>query len=470
MTPTRCRPSARSLSAVLCIAALLAGPVTDARSAAPAGKPGTAPDPVSKPAPAAKADAPAPPAPLPKLESTLPPDKRPNVVIILGDDQAWSDYGFMGHTVIKTPNLDKLAAEGAVFPNGYVPTSLCRASLATILTGLYAHQHNICCNDPPKGVDRDKMLPFLRDCPTIPRVLGQAGWTSLQTGKFWEGHFSNGGFTHGMTLGGRHGAEGLTIGRNTLKPIDDFLDTNGAKPFFLWYAPMMPHTPHNPPAAILKKYETPARLPAVAKYMAMCEWYDKTVGEVMDRLRARGILDNTIIIVCHDNGWIQSDGPVRTGDQFLTRSKNTPYDAGVRTPIVIRWPGRVKPGRYEDLATTLDILPTILEACGVAAPRDLPGLSLLPRITGGPALSRDAVFGEIFTHDCVELGKPQLSVTHRWVRKGEWKLIVPVRKGNPELYRLDVDPMEKRDLAATQADKVKELTAAMDAWWAVAPK
>src|SRR5262245_1975164 len=83
---------------------------------------------------------------------------RPNVVLIVGDDWGWTDFGFMGHKEIKTPHLDKLAAAGALYPNGYTPTSLCRASLATILTGQYGHQHKICCNDPPMGVDRAEML------------------------------------------------------------------------------------------------------------------------------------------------------------------------------------------------------------------------------------------------------------------------------------------------------------------------
>src|SRR5262245_43155435 len=116
---------------------------------------------------------------------------RPNVVMIIGDDQGWTDFGFMGHKVIQTPRLDRLARESAIFPHGYVPTSLCRASLATLLTGLYPHQHRICCNDPPAGVERSAMHPFIKNAPALPRLLGQAGYQSLQTGKFWEGHFSN---------------------------------------------------------------------------------------------------------------------------------------------------------------------------------------------------------------------------------------------------------------------------------------
>src|SRR5262245_47436793 len=94
--------------------------------------------------------------------------RRPNVVMLVGDDQGWTDFGFMGHNVIRTPRLDRLAAESAAFPFAYVPTSLCRASLATLLTGLYPHQHRICCNDPPQGVDRTAMHPFIKNAPALP--------------------------------------------------------------------------------------------------------------------------------------------------------------------------------------------------------------------------------------------------------------------------------------------------------------
>src|SRR5262245_42985309 len=177
------------------------------------------------------------------LPAAAPAVKKPNVVLIVGDDMGWTDFGFMGHGVVKTPNLDKLARQGAVFPAGYVPTSLCRASLATLLTGQFGHQHLICCNDPPRGVDRSAMHPFIKKAPALPRLLGRAGYVSLQTGKFWEGHYKNAGFSHGMTTKGRHGDAGLVIGRKTMKPIFDFIDKAGKKPFFLWYAPMMPHEP-----------------------------------------------------------------------------------------------------------------------------------------------------------------------------------------------------------------------------------
>jgi len=392
---------------------------------------------------------------------------RPNVLMIVGDDMAWTDFGFLGHEHVKTPNLDKLAQGGAVFPHGTVPTSLCRASLATLLTGLYAHQHKICCNDPPKGVDRTQMLPFLKHAPTIPRWLGEkGGYVSFQTGKFWEGHFSNGGFTDGMTKTGRHGEEGLVIGRQTLQPIYDFLDKAGDKPWFVWYAPMMPHTPHNPPAKYLDRYTKAGLNERLAKYYAMCEWFDDTCGQLLDHLDRKKLRENTLVLYVTDNGWIQSTGAPMAGEQFATRSKNTPYDGGVRTPIVLNWPGKVRPGKFDDAVSTIDLLPTVLSACGVAPPADLPGVDLYRVATGAAKLERPRVFGEIFLHDCVELGKPQLSLTHRWVREGKWKLIVPAAADKPvELFDLAADPHEKANLADKEADRIAALRKALDAWW-----
>jgi uncharacterized sulfatase len=392
---------------------------------------------------------------------------HPNVVMIVADDQGWTDFGFMGHRIIRTPRLDKLASEGAVFPNGYVPTSLCRASLATILTGLYAHQHRICCNDPPQGVDRSAMLPFLRNAPTVPRLLRDAGYRSLQTGKFWEGHYANGGFTDGMTTKGRHGDAGLVIGLQTMQPIFKFIEANLQQPFFIWYAPMMPHEPHNPPERILKKYAAEGRNLQLARYWAMCEWLDETCGELLDFLDQKGLWNKTLVVFVVDNGWIQETGPIkRIGGSYASKSKLSPYDGGVRTPILLRWPGHTKPGRYQDLVSTVDLAPTILAACGVKSPANMPGLNLLEVAAGNGHLKRDAVFGEIYLHTAVSVDKPALNLTHRWVRQGDWKLIeFHEEQKRTELYNLVRDPFEKEDLAAQSPDKVKALAGALDQWW-----
>ncbi|MBL8795266.1 MAG: sulfatase [Planctomycetia bacterium] len=391
---------------------------------------------------------------------------RPNVVMIVGDDQGWTDFGFMGSKVVQTPHLDKLAAESAVFPNGYTPTSLCRASLATLLTGLYGHQHRICCNDPPDGVDRAKMHPFIQNAPALPRLLKELGYRSFQTGKFWEGHFQNAGFTDGMTTKGRHGDTGLVIGRETMKPIYDFIQADPKQPFFLWYAPMMPHEPHNPPERLLKKYAVEGRNPKLAKYYAMCEWYDETCGELLAWLEKQKLADNTLVVVVTDNGWIQETGAVKTTrGNFAPKSKMSPYDGGLRTPILLRWPGKTKAGRYDDLVSTIDLVPTMLTACGGKPPKEMQGLSLLDAAAGKGQLARDAVFGEIFVHTAVDIDKPALNLTHRWVRQGDWKLIWFEEKKAAELYNVVDDPFEGKDRAKEQADKVKQLTQVLDRWW-----
>ena len=396
-------------------------------------------------------------------------DERPNVIMIISDDQGWTDFGFMGHPHIQTPHLDRLAEESLVFPNGYVPTSLCRASLATLLTGLYASQHKICNNDPPEGVDRREMLTFMRNAPALPRLLAPAGYRSLQTGKFWEGHYRNAGFTDGMTTEGRHGGPGLAIGRETMQPLDRFIDDVGSDPFFIWYAPFLPHTPHNPPGRLLRKYASNQRSARVAQYWAMVEWFDETVGELLDDVEAAGLKDNTIVLFAVDNGWLQADNELpRTQRPFgAPGGKLSPYDGGLRTPILVRWPGRIQPGYHRNLVSTIDLAPTILQSIdGVDVPPAMPGLNLLEVDNeSAPVNQRHAVFGQICTHDAVNLDRVDHSVTHQWVRKHDWKLIHYVHPERPaELYHLAQDPFERTNLATRYPRKVDELLAELDAW------
>jgi uncharacterized sulfatase len=394
----------------------------------------------------------------------------PNVVMIVSDDQGWTDFGFMGHREIRTPHLDRLAAESAVFTRGYVPTSLCRASLATLITGLYPHQHKITSNDPPKGTDRAMMLRHVQAVPTVPRLLSEEGYRSLQTGKWWEGSYRLGGFTHGMTHGdprgkpaGRHGDAGLRIGREGLKPIFDFIEERGDRPFFVWYAPMMPHSPHNPPGRLLKRYERPDRTPFVARYYAMCEWFDETCGELLAYLDKNKLADNTLVLFVTDNGWIQSPDSAA----FAPKSKRSPYDGGLRTPILLRWPGKIKPRRDEaTLVMSLDLVPTLLRACGVTPTKDMPGIDLVEVAAGKPS-PRKAIFGAVFTHDAVEIDRPAANVQYRWCIEDQWKLVLPHGpKARPELYDLAADALETKNLAADHADKVDGLTRQIDGWWA----
>lgn len=402
----------------------------------------------------------------------------PNVVLIISDDQHWGDYSFMGHPQIKTPHLDRLARESRTFTHGYVPASLCCPSLASIITGRYPHEHLVTSNDPPMPegmkprefqksdafkLGREQMIRNLEKWPTLPRALGAAGYQSFQTGKWWLGDFTHGGFTHGMTKGGRHGDEGLEIGRKTMQPIYDFIaqSRTATKPFFVWYAPLLPHDPHTPPERLLAKYRDKTPSESIAKYWAMVEWFDESCGELLNYLDREGLAENTIVAYVVDNGWIQNpDGP-----KFAPKSKQSQYDGGLRTPIMVRWPGKIQPKMIETPVSSLDLFPTLLRACGVALPEHLPGIDL----TDDAAIAqRTTLYGECFTHNFVSLTHAAPNLRWRWVLEDGWKLIVPAEqneKGSPELYHVAKDPHEVKDLAAVEAARVAALRAKLDAWW-----
>ena len=406
------------------------------------------------------------------LTTSLVFSAPPNVVLIVSDDHAWTDYGFMKHPHIQTPRLDRLAHESLVFRRGYVTSGLCCPSLASLITGKYPHQHRITSNDPPGGSkDKDKfaagretMSRFMDAQPTLPRLLTNAGYLTLQTGKWWQGDFTRGGFTHGMTKGQRHGDEGLDIGRKTMQPIYDFIaeSRKNEKPFFVWYAPMLPHTPHNPPARLFDKYKSLTKSEHVARYWAMCEFLDETCGQLLDHLEQQKLADNTIVIYVTDNGWIQdSDKP-----QYAPKSKQSQYDGGLRTPILIRWPDKVAPKMIDTPISSLDILPTVLDAVGMKRPADLPGLNLLDEMA---VAKRDTIFGECFTHDSRDLQDPSASLRWRWLVRGNWKLIIPAKQNEPdgvvELYNLTSDPQETKNLAESQSDRIAALRQSLDDWW-----
>lgn len=392
--------------------------------------------------------------------------KPPNVVLIISDDQAWKDYGFMGHETIETPHLDRLARESLTFTRGYVPDSLCRPSLMTMITGLYPHQHGITGNDPPKGVDRRKMLAKIARTPTLPEQLKPLGYASLQTGKWWEGHYLRGGFTEGMThgdpqRGGRHGDLGLKVGRQGLEPIATFLDAHPEEPFFLWYAPFLPHSPHNPPPRLLAKYRDKTDSIHVARYWAMCEWFDETCGELLTMLKDRQLSDNTLVVYVTDNGWIQS----KKSPRYAPRSKRSPNEGGIRTPIMLHWPGKIEPRRDDEtLVHSIDLAPTILAACGVKPTSDLPGENLLPLADGGK-LKRDAIFGAIYEHDVPDLDAPCAGLMYRWTISGQHKLILPADDASPQLFDLAADPDERKNLAEQSPGRVSELRKRLDAWF-----
>jgi uncharacterized sulfatase len=401
------------------------------------------------------------------LDARADEPARPNVVLILADDIAWTDYGFMEHKTIQTPHLDALAKESLVFTRGYVPTSLCRTSLMCLISGLYPHQHLITGNDPPKGLDRNAMLKHIDRVQTIPKLLKEHGYASLQTGKWWEGNYQRGGFTHGMThgdptRGGRHGDEGLKIGRQGIKPITQFLDDVGDKPFFLWYAPILPHQPHNPPERLLRKYVDKTPSLHVAKYWAMVEWFDETCGELLRELEQRKLAGNTLVVYLADNGWIQDADK----GAFAPKSKRSRYDGGLRTPVMLRWPGKIEPRRdSETLVSSIDLAPTILAACGAKPTDQMQGINLLPAALRQEKIARDTLYGVIFDHDEPDIDRASPGLQHRWCLENQWKLIVPKTEEDVELYDVLSDPREEKNVSSDNPQIIARLRKKLDKWW-----
>ncbi len=402
--------------------------------------------------------------------------KPPNIVLIISDDQSWTDYSFMGHEAIETPNIDRLAKQSRLFKRGYVPSSLCCPSLASMITGLYPHQTKITGNEPPMPAGGrnseqyrkqvQECVSFIDDLPTLPRLLAKRGYVSHQSGKWWQGHYSRGGFTHGMThgdpkRGGRHGDVGLKIGRKGMDEIFDFIEEADDKPFFVWYAPFLPHTPHNPPKRLLEKYAKKTESKFIARYWAMCEWFDETCGQLLDHLDEKKLADDTIVLYVTDNGWIQR----ADNGRYAPRSKRSQYDGGLRTPIMVRWPGKVKPEDRPELANSIDLAPTILKACGLAPTEAMQGIDLLD----DEALAkRKSTYGAIYLHNAVDIHKPSANLTYRWLINGDWKLILPHKEnvttrakqkdtGDIELYNLAKDPHERKNLAKARQGRTKRL-------------
>lgn len=422
----------------------------------------------------------------------------PNVLLILSDDQTWNDYSFMGHQQIKTPVLDKLAAESLTYTRGYVPAPLCRPSLASLFTGLYPYQTGITGNDlkgpdgkkasrrSPEGAKLHQQLyDKFRQCSGLASELGKQGYLSLQTGKWWESDPKGSGFTHAMThadpkRGGRHGDAGLKVSRDGIKDVREFLDTAKAdkKPFFIWHAPFLPHTPHNPPKELFEKYKAMVDSPHLARYYAMVEWFDQTCGELLGELDKRGLSENTVVIYVVDNGWIQN--PKSGG--YAPLSKQDVHEGGVRTPIMVRWKGQIKPLMDKTtLVSSIDIAPTILKLAGADVPKAMTGIDL----RDGDALKkRNTVFGADHSHDIVGVDKRVANQESRFVVHGEWKLILHNPKnfpppkyggrpngkennpeGKPELYNLMDDPHELKNLADKNPEKVMALSKKLNAWW-----
>jgi len=425
---------------------------------------------------------------------------RPNIVFILADDLGRADVGFNGGKEIKTPNLDKLAAGGARLDQFYVQP-VCSPTRAALMTGRYPMRHGL-----QTGVVRPWAqygLPL--DERTLPQALKEAGYATAITGKWHLGHFERAylptarGFDHqyGHYNGAidyySHDRDGghdwhrddrasYDEGYSTHLLADDavkFINSNAGsnadrKPFFLYVPFNAVHAPHQTPEKYKEAY---ALMPEPRRtYAGMLAAMDEAVGRIVAALDEKGLRRDTIIIFSSDNGGpapgrVTDNGPFRAG-------KATLYEGGVRVAACVAWEGRIKPGTVVNQPLhAVDWYPTLLALTGASRTQKLPldGRDAWGAIAEGKA----SPHAEILLNATPNTGA---------IRVGDWKLVLngkidasendgarsPGEAGRAlvELFNLADDPYEKKNLAESNPDKVKELRARYDrlAAQAVAPK
>ena len=416
----------------------------------------------------------------------------PNILLIIGDDHGWPYFGFMGHPIVRTPHLDALAAESTFFRNGFATASSCRASLMSLLTGL----HPIQWDARERALQRRGVSSVrgdrIRDLPTLPRLLAKRGYASFQGGKYWEGSYRDGGFSDGTKTAvdfhpddtwrdwslAQSGGEGLELGRSTMQPLWDFLDAHRAGPFFVWFAPKLPHTPHDPEERHRALYANAKLSDRAQKYYANITRFDERVGEVVAYLERTGLRQRTLVVYVSDNGWQQgSDTTPSVASLGGPNGKWSLHELGFRTPVLFSWPGRISGGRVLDaLVSTVDIFATLVDFARLEPPANATGLSLRRLLMGEADFDRTRVIGSATrvrpppTSEGVrgaDLTRPERvyflrneSWRYLWYRDSEG---YPDRNAE-ELYRIDEDPMETRDVAAEHPERTLEYRNEIRSW------
>lgn len=403
---------------------------------------------------------------------------KPNIVYIVADDLGWKDVGYHGSD-IKTPNIDKLAADGARLEQFYAQP-MCTPTRAALMTGRYPFRYGLQTLVIPSaakyGLPTDEWL--------LPQALKAAGYYTAIIGKWHLGHADpkywprQRGFDYqyGPMIGEldyftheQHGVTDWYLNNKLLKEpgyTTTLLGNAAVKligshdfsvPLYLYLTFNAPHTPYQAPKEYLDKYQNIAD-PNRRAYAASITAMDDQIGRVLDALQKKGLRDNTIIFFQSDNGGTRNamfagegdmskvvipcdNGPYREGKGML-------YEGGTRVPALVNWPGHIKPGTVIDgMMHVVDTYPTLLGLAGGKSDKNKPldGLDMWPTISEGKPSPRTEV---IYNIEPFRAG----------VREGDWKLIwrTPLPEA-VELYNIPQDPSEKTNLAAQNPDKVAEL-------------
>ena len=427
--------------------------------------------------------------------SAQEPRRQPNFVLVLMDDLGWKDLGVTGSLYHQTPNIDRIARAGAVFNQAYSAAPLCSPSRGALLSGK-APARTALTNvirgfDDPYGGLHEITKPmewpngntqylegFARHVlpleeVTIAEALAEAGYVTGYYGKWHIGQNAafnpdKQGFRHVNILGEKDGGppgdrlDGDPKWMRTLtSEAVRFIEEQKEKPFFLMVSHWAVHRPHKAHPELVAKYRAlPTTDQGDPVYAAMLETADENIGVIDATLKRLGLQDNTVFIFASDNGGLTL-GP-DTSNYPLMGGKSFPYEGGNRTPLLIRWPSRIKPGSKTDSRVIhMDLYPTMLEMAGLPLrPRQhLDGQSLMPLLSGGGRLpERDLFFH--FPHPTHATG-PYASII-----SANWKLIrwYNDTSGAYSLFNLAEDPGELVDLADSQPDRVKELNDRLVRW------
>lgn len=390
--------------------------------------------------------------------------RRPNVLLIISDDQGYGDLGLHGNPLVRTPNLDRLGREAARFDRFFV-SPLCAPTRASLLTGRYSLRTGA------KGVAQG--LETMRsEEVTIAEALRASGYRTGLFGKWHNGenypYTPNGqGFDEafGFNLGHWNNYFDTTLERNgrpvkTKGYITDvltdealkFIDANRAQPFFCYLAYNAPHSPFQVPDKYFDAYKAKGLDDTLASVYGMVENMDENIGRVLARLDDLKLRDDTIVIFLTDNG---PNGARFNGG--MRGTKGSLHEGGSRVPFFLRWSARFKtPRLIKPIAAHIDLFPTLIELCGVPMPKTLPqdGRSLVPLLEGN---ERDWPDRMLFTQH--QVPKQETGA----VRTQQYRL---VNTGQGwELFDMQSDPEQKRDLAAQLPGVAQRLTEAYQNWW-----
>ena len=400
-------------------------------------------------------------------------DTPPNIVIILADDLGINDLSCYGRNDQPTPNIDKLAFEGMRFTSSYAQP-ICSPTRAELLTGKNPARLHL-TNFLPGRADAtsQKLLqPVIEgQLPleelTVADVLKSAGYATACIGKW---HLGGKGFGPE-----KRGFDFVFAGHANTKPTaeegskgeyelttqaEQWIEAQRSGPFFLYLAHNTPHIPFAARPEDIAKHAGAFN----PTYASVIERMDDTVGRFLAKLDSLGLSEKTIVIFAGDNGGLhvlEFSGTPATHNTPFRAGKGYLYEGGIRVPMLVRWPGRVKAGVVIDTPVSLrDLTPTLIEAAGLSAAKTmgpLDGASLVPLLTGG-GLAPRSLFWHMPNYTN-QGGRPSGAV-----RDGDWKLVEDYERGNVELYNLAADPGERNDCSKGDPARAEALKSSLDAW------